>query len=62
METEPEKGDFIPLYFLGDPNCFFFYPATNVGIDYFQFYVPFFENVHSGGWGYLISDGEHLPV
>ena len=30
--------------------------ATNVGIDYFQFYVPFFENVHSGGWGYLISD------
>ena len=29
--------------------------ATNVGIDYFQFYVPFFENVHSGGWKYLIS-------
>ena len=29
--------------------------ATNVGIDYYQFYVPFFENVHSGGWGYLIS-------
>lgn len=30
--------------------------ATNVGIDYFQFYVPFFENVHSGGWKFLVSE------
>ena len=30
--------------------------ATNVGIDYYQFYVPFFENVRSGGWSFLVSD------
>lgn len=29
--------------------------ATNVGIDYYQFYVPFFEDVRAGGWSYLIS-------
>ncbi len=29
--------------------------ATNVGLDYYEFYLPFFRDVHSGGWSYLTS-------